>query len=270
MIHIQSLGGIDLRDSDGAPVRLRSRKHVALLLYLAASDRRSFPREHLAEIIWDTSPERARHSLSQAVYDIRNHASGVLGRAPGDRLAIDSSRIRFDVTDFETAVREGRLREAVELYRGPFAPSLAGAGTRDFDRWLDGERVRLRRLAEAALRRHVAESESKGLWGEMCVTALKLVDMAPLDEEAHRALMRGLWLHGDPAAALEHYEMTVDLLRRESGTDVSPEMHDLARKIRAARRGEPAVGGFPEREAPIVGRDAEFDALRASVRDIGR
>ena len=270
MIQIQSLGGIDLRDAEGVPVRLRSRKHVALLLYLAASDRRSFPREHLAELIWDTPPERARHSLSQAVYDIRNHADGVLDRAPGDQLAIDPTRLRLDVSYFETAVREGRLREAVELYRGPFAPSLVGAGTREFDRWLDAERVRLRRLAEAALRRHVVESESKGLWGEMCVSALKLVDMVPLDEDAHRALMRGLWLHGDPAAALEHYEMAIELLRRDSGTDVSRETHDLARKIRAAPLGEPIGGGSAERDVPIVGRDAEFDTLRAAMRDIGR
>ena len=269
MIQIQSLGGIDLRNADGAPVRLRSRKHVALLLYLAASDRRSFPREHLAELIWDTSPERARHSLSQAVYDIRTHAEGVLGRAPGDQLALDATRVRLDSAVFEKAVREGQLRDAVEIYRGPFAPSLAGAGTREFDRWLDAERVRLRRLVEAALRRHVSDSESKGLWGEMCVAALKLVDMAPLDEEAHRSLMRGLWLHGDPAAALEHYQVAIDLFQRESGREVSRETHDLARRIRAAPLGEPVGGGSAERDPPIVGRDAEFDTLRAAVRDIG-
>ncbi|MFO7588581.1 MAG: AAA family ATPase [Gemmatimonadota bacterium] len=270
MIQIQSLGGIDLRGPDGAAVRLRSRKHVALLVYLAASGRRSFTREHLAELIWDSAPERARHSLSQAVYDLRNHADGVLERAPGDQLALDPTRIRLDAAAFEAAVREGRLREAVEIYRGPFAPSLTGAGTREFDRWLDAERVRLRRLAEAALRRHVAESESKGLWGEMYVAALKLVDMSPLDEEAHRSLMRGLWLHGDPAAALEHYEAAVELLRHESSEGVSDETRDLARRIRAAPLGEPAGGGPLDREGPIVGRDAEFDLLRGAVRDMGR
>lgn len=43
MIQIQSLGGIGLQGPDGTPIRLRSRKHVGLLLYLAMSGRRMSP-----------------------------------------------------------------------------------------------------------------------------------------------------------------------------------------------------------------------------------
>ncbi len=66
MFVIQSLGGVRIQDSSGDAVRLRSKKHVALLLYLASAGRRVYTRDALARLLWDTSIERARHSLSQA------------------------------------------------------------------------------------------------------------------------------------------------------------------------------------------------------------
>ena len=66
MFVVQSLGGVRIQDSSGDTIRLRSKKHVALLLYLAAAGRRLYTRDHLARLLWDTSIDRARHSLSQA------------------------------------------------------------------------------------------------------------------------------------------------------------------------------------------------------------
>jgi len=149
------------------------------------SSRRMFRREQLTTLFWSSAPERARHSLSQAVYDLRSHLNGALVRGSGEQLAIDDSGLSFDAIEFETAVKEGRLSEAIHLYRGPFAQNLTGAGTAEFDRWVETERTRLDRLAEVALRRYTSECESKGRWGEMCVAAMRLTDMTPLDEEAH-------------------------------------------------------------------------------------
>ena len=156
MIQIQSLGGISLQGPDGATIRLRSRKHVGLLLYLAMSGRRMFTRDHLTSLFWTSAPERARHSLSQAAYDLRSHLQGALVRGSGEQLTLDCRNLAFDAVEFESAVREGRLGDAIELYRGPFAQNLTGAGTAEFDRWVETERLRIARLAEVTTARSAA------------------------------------------------------------------------------------------------------------------
>jgi len=269
MIHVQSLGGINLLADDGASIRLRSRKHVGLLLYLAMSGRRMFTRDHLTSLFWTSPPERARHSLSQAAYDLRTHLQGALVRGSGEQLSLDSRNLAFDAIEFETALKDGRLGTAIDLYRGPFAQNLTGAGTAEFERWVETERLRLKRLAEVTFRRFAAESESKGRWGEMCVAAMRLTDMTPLDEEAHLSLMRGLWLHGDPTAALKHFELAYELLMRELPEGPSDRLMDLADRIRSAPSANPIQLGTGERETPFLGREVEYDVLRAAVRGMG-
>ena len=269
MIEIQSLGGIALKTGDGEQVRLRSRKHTGLLLYLAMSRHRLFRREHLTSLFWTTPPDRARHSLSQAVYDLRTHLDGVLIRGPGEQLSIEGRGLSFDALEFEAAVKEGRLAEAIDLYRGPFAQNLEGAGTREFDRWVESERLRLQRLAEVAFRRYTGECESKGRWGEMCVAAMRLTEMTPLDEDAHMCLMRGLWLHGDAAAALRHYGTAIEYLARELPEGPSDRLSDLADRIRSAPSANPIENRVAERETPFLGRDREFDLLRSALHGMG-
>src|SRR6266480_3416791 len=72
-----------------APAELLWRKHVALLVYLARSPRKSRTREHLISLLWSDRGERqARHSLSEALR--------VLRRALGDeRLVADVDQVRL-------------------------------------------------------------------------------------------------------------------------------------------------------------------------------
>ncbi len=268
MFVIQSLGGVRIEDSSGNTIRLRSRKHVALLLYLAAAGRRLYTRDSLARLLWDTPIDRARHSLSQAVYDLRRNLPGVVASATGDSVMLESSAFRLDSREFEQALKAGDLSLAVDLYRGPFADNLAQAGSDDFDRWLDTERLRLARLGEMALRRYVRQCDEAGRWGEMCVAALRLVKLSLLDEEAHRALMRGLWLHGDAASAIRHYEDIVAPLEKELPGGVSEETRQLAERIRSTPAPEPWVDDLGELQTPFLGREAEMEVLRTAVREI--
>ncbi|MFQ5888558.1 MAG: AAA family ATPase [Gemmatimonadota bacterium] len=271
MYHLQSFGGVALTGGDGSSIRLRSRKHLALLLFLVANGRRVHTRRELASLLWDTPPGRARHSLSQAVYDLRCRLDGIILGFPGEEVQLDSGRIRYDVDELERAVKEGNLGRAVELYRGPFATNLDTTGTDDFERWLETERVRLQRLVHLSLRRYVKECDAHAKWGEMCVAALKLADMDPLDEEAHRALMRGLWLHGDRTSALRHYEEISAFLTSELPGGISSETRQLAERI----RHEPAEGATiatsaAENRPPLVGRGQEFEFLKDAVRELRR
>jgi DNA-binding SARP family transcriptional activator len=268
MFVIQSLGGVRIQDSHGNTIRLRSRKHVALLVYLAAAGRRLYTRDSLARLLWDTPVNRARHSLSQAVYDLRQKLPGTIGSATGDTVVLQPSAVQLDAVEFEQALKNGELSRAVDLYRGPFADTLAGVGTDDFERWLEAERLRLTRLGEMALRRYVRQCDEAGRWGEMCVAALRLVKLSLLDEEAHRALMRGLWLHGDAASAIRHYEEMVVPLEKELPGGISDETRQLAQRIRSTPAPEPWVDNLGELHTPFLGREDEMEVLRAAVREI--
>ncbi|MCK5447111.1 MAG: AAA family ATPase, partial [Gemmatimonadetes bacterium] len=268
MFVIQSLGGVRIQDSSGDVVRLRSKKHMALLLYLATAGRRIYTRDSLARLLWDTSIERARHSLSQAVYDLRRNLPGTIDSATGDAVRLDLSAFRFDVVEFEQALKNGELALAVDLYRGPFADNLVHAGTDDFERWLETERLRLSRLGEMALRRHVRQCDESGQWGEMCMAALRLVKLSNLDEEAHRVLMRGLWLHGDAASASRHFDEVVKPLEDELPNGISQETHLLVQRIRSTPAPEPWVDNLGELQTPFLGRENELETLRKVVREI--
>ena len=268
MFVIQSLGGVRIQDSSGVTVRLRSRKHVALFLYLAAAGRRVYTRDSLARLLWNTPLERARHSLSQALYDLRRNLPGTVGSATGDSVSLDPATFQLDALEFERALKRGDLSLAVDLYRGPFADNLSQTGTEDFQRWLEQERLRLLRLGEMALRRYVRQRDEAGQWGEMCVAALRLVKMSSLDEEAHRTLMRGLWLHGDAPSAIRHYEEAVLPMQSELPGGISEETLLLVDRIRSTPAPEPWVDNLGELQTPFLGREEEMEILRAAVRNI--
>jgi DNA-binding SARP family transcriptional activator/tetratricopeptide (TPR) repeat protein len=268
MFVIQSLGGVRIQDSSGETIRLRSRKHAALLVYLAASGRRVYTRDSLARMLWETPLERARHSLSQAIYDLRRNLPGAVASAMGDAVHLETSAFQLDALEFEQALKAGDLSLAVDLYRGAFADNLERVGTDDFERWREAERIRLARLGEMALRRYVRQCDQAGRWGEMCVAALRLVKLSSLDEEAHRALMRGLWLHGDAASAIRHYEEIVAPLEKEFPEGVSEETHLLAHRIRSTPAPEPWVDNLGELQTPFLGREEEMETLRTAVRSI--
>jgi tetratricopeptide (TPR) repeat protein len=169
------------------------------------------------------------------------------------------------VTDFEEAVNGGDLEAAIELYGGPFADNLVDVGTREFESWVDSERTRLNRLGEIVLRRYVGQCESQGAWGKMCVSALKLAALAPLDEAVHTAFIRALWLNGDRDSALRHFEAIEASLKGEGSEGLSTELRDLVDCIRR----QPVVDTMDvrpiDREPPFVGRESAFKRLRDAV-----
>ena len=74
VISCRALGPIDVSiDGVPAPPELLWRKHVALLLYLLRSPRRTRGREHLIGLLWPDSEEsKARQSLNEALRILRN------------------------------------------------------------------------------------------------------------------------------------------------------------------------------------------------------
>ena len=74
-LRLSVFGPPELVRDDGSAVRFRTRKHLAVLLYLHFEGRaRPVPRERLLDLFWpDVPPAKGRHSLSQALLAMRSH-----------------------------------------------------------------------------------------------------------------------------------------------------------------------------------------------------
>lgn len=204
MLTLRCFGEVAVSDARGARISLRSRKHMGLLLYLVAHPRTVHMRGRLADLLWDGGEQKARHSLSQALYDIRSSVGPVV-TVDINSVRLVARRVAYELDAFERAFQARDHETVIDLYRGEFAPDLLNLGADEFERWLDGERERSRVLVAMALRNALQAAEERGDWDRTCLAALRLVRQNEFDEEAHCTLMRALTMKGDYHSALAYY-----------------------------------------------------------------
>src|SRR5256884_5147906 len=262
MFQLTLFGSPQLVDSGDSPVRFRTKKHLAVLLYLHFEGRtRSIPRDRLVDLLWpEVAPEKGRHSLSQALLAIRSclGTGAVSGREQDVRLLAE---LPSDLS----ALRHGQV--APVRVADPLQ-GLDECGGTEFSHWVDGARVRLRAEARDALRAALREARASGNLFEMHRLATALRDVDPLCTDAVLALAERALLDGDAVAAVRLLKDHVRRAQAELGTNPNPE---IARLLRRLERGErPIVSarisplpGQLTRLHPFVGREAELGRLEA-------
>jgi DNA-binding SARP family transcriptional activator len=265
----------------GAPVSFDTRKATALLAHLALAERpRS--RDALCELLWPgRDPEHARGALRRTLSALRKAIGEEWVDAAADSVALrDGPGLELDVRRFRSLTSDAAaptdLAAAVELFRGEL---LEGFGLRDspeFDAWQVYEAETLRRELSAALARLVAALAERADHTRAIPYARRWLELDPLHEPAHRELIRLYALAGDRAAALDQYRACVRTLSRELGV---PPVEETAALFEQVSEGTlaPVSGPPPVRrpaaapsELPLVGREAELEALLAAHRAAGR
>jgi DNA-binding SARP family transcriptional activator len=273
------LGGFRAQHAD-QPLTL-SKKAQGLVAYLALTPGHSQTRARLAGLLWgDRGEEQARNSLRQTLFEIRR-ALGPAGErclsVEHEQVALDGGNLAVDVLELERLAGadtlEG-LEEAAARYGGEL---LAGLVVKDpaFELWLDGQRERLRELGLRVLNTLLARQAAAGQTERAIETALRVLALDPLQEAAHRALMRLYAAQGRGAAALRRYQACVETLWRELRVEPEAETKQLYREILALRSTQgPAPGRAarsvpPQNEAvihpPLIGRGAELARVRAEM-----
>src|SRR5881296_744406 len=173
-----------------APAELLWRKHVALLVYLARSPRKSRTREHLISLLWSDRDERqARHSLSEALR--------VLRRALGDeRLVADVDQVRLapdavtlDCDRFADLCGRSEWATAAALVDGEFLEGLAIPEANDFETWVAAERALWRAQALEALVQGIAADLARGDATSAARVGLRAVAVDPTSGPAARAVI---------------------------------------------------------------------------------
>ena len=187
---------------DGEPVRLTRRKAVALVAYLALSDRPQ-TRERLAALLWpEKQSARALASLRTVIHEITGLAD--ILEIDQDLLSVKHDQCRVDVREFLELITKvpktvavgapgnGEDRsewiEAVDLYTDEF---LRGFGLRDapeFDDWIffTAESLQTRLASSlASLVEHLTSIDTTAA----ILHAQRLVQIEELDEDNHRTLI---------------------------------------------------------------------------------
>ncbi len=244
---------------DGAPVSISHSKAVALLAYLAVTQKR-FTREALAALLWpDYDPAGARGEVRRMVW-VLNKSLGK-GWLVADRQTVKlppQADLWLDVDHFRQLLAAGQhhdhpvskvcpaclepLTEAVALVRGDFLAGLPPTASPEFEAWQLYESETLRRELAGALERlvqlhlpGVAEGNEQAI-----AYARRWLALDPLHEPARRQLMQLYAWTGQPAAAIRQYQECVRLLGEELGVSPSVETTALYEAIKTNRLPPPA------------------------------
>ncbi len=284
-VEISLLGGLDIRVAGTAVGDALPRKARALVAYLALCGDKAQSRQELADLFWpDSGDEQVRANLRQALSSIRKAFADESGAliADNERVALDPSRVACDLARFRELARcddPASLDKAAGLYEGSLLAgiNLPGGSLEELFRL---EREHCRAKAIAVLTRLCGLYVDQCDWQRCTETAVRLLAIDPLSEEAHRALIRAYGESGRPAEAIKQYEACRKLLLRELGTSPAPQTTALADAVRLRRTadGAPSASGSaatPADDRPSVvvlplinkGEDADHDFFADGVTE---
>jgi DNA-binding SARP family transcriptional activator len=218
---------------------------AAFLVYVAVE--REATRQTVAGLLWpDRDEARARHVLSQTVYQLRTDLGEGIIVTDREMLRVGPA-LWLDVPAFTEAVTSGNLAEAVALYGGPFLQGLRLANTNAFETWVDRERARLARIHRRARREHLDAFTSAGDTAAALRAARDWADLDPLEDEAQHRLIALLAESGQEADALRRFEDYARALARE---DLTP-LEETVELVERIRRGSSAGKTSGESNAPV-------------------
>ena len=131
VLTLRTLGGVYIADEQGQPLTgaASQRRLLALLVVLAFAGERGLSRDKLIALLWpEAGEERARHSLTQALYAARRALDAEdLFEGRGD-LRLNRERLRSDVREFEEALEAGDDERAAAAYSRPICRRVLPAG----------------------------------------------------------------------------------------------------------------------------------------------
>ena len=271
MIDVTLLGPPHV-ERDGRPVTFDTRKAVALLAYLALSDRPR-PRDVLAELLWpDGDVEHARGALRRTLSTLRSAIGPDRVEATRDHVSLRTGPgLVVDVHQFRAAVAADDLAAAATVYRGELLEGFFVGDAPAFEDWHQMEADALRRELGTVLTRLAADRELDGDLAGALQIVRRWLGVDELHEPAQQALIRLSALTGDRAGAMAHYRDCVRTLSRELGVAPLRETTLLYEAISQGTLKVPAVAPPPRRREPsalpLIGRDPTLDRLLAAHRE---
>lgn len=263
-----------------------------LLVFLGLE--REATRDRLQSLFWpDSSPERARHALSRTLHDLRKELGETWLESRGT-VVRSTSHLWVDAVEFVGMAEEGRHREALDLYGGPFLEGVPPARSHALEEWVELQRTRLARRHRTSAGAFITEAGSKGDLAAALRVAEKWAALDPLDDAAQHHLIQLLAETGSRSEALGQYRRHESILLGELGLKPLAETRELISAIRAgavtpplppipgpalptspaltsaAESADPSEGGLPRRSELVKVLDRELGESLQILRPIGR
>jgi DNA-binding SARP family transcriptional activator/tetratricopeptide (TPR) repeat protein len=228
-IHLKTLGGLAVIDATGRPIHAAAalRRPVAVLIVAAASGQRGIARDKLVGLLWpDFHPDRARHSLTQAIYNARR-VTGVDDLFLTDGvLRVNPQRVSSDIGELESAAQRGDLEGVAAQYEGAFLDGFFVPESPDFEHWVSINRARFEERVASALEELRARADRAGDDRRAIDWLRRLAVLRPLDSDTAAALAIRLAKAGDRAGALRHAQAHIEALKTQ--LDLEPDRSFLA------------------------------------------
>lgn len=266
-LSLRCMGFPELRSRTGAPLRFRTRKHMALLVYLAVEPRVPHNRDFLAHLLWpDVSEAEGRHSLATALTILRKQLGTEAIEAGREHVRLVAADLVVDL-DLLAAGKVFGVDVLPTLEIDSFLADFDVPRAPDFSLWRDRQRTFWLPAMQRALVHLIEQSRRRGEVELLERLADRLLHLEPLSEEGIRAKMEARALSRDRVTALRLFDRWARHLRKELGAQPSPGLTALATILR--QRGldptrTPRLRPAPPAAPPVfVGRGSEYEALYA-------
>lgn len=245
-LRLRTLGGLSI--GEGNSPTHRSRRALALLGLAAAAGADGVERDRVLALLWpESDSERANNSVRQVLFGIRRDlgAGGIIYEA--GRFRLNPVIFTVDLWDFEHAIRTQDADRVAALYTGPFLDAFHVAGLGAFERWVDGERARLRQVAFTELR-HAAARATLRDDHHAAVAAWRFINtIDPFSATSALGLLHSLVSAGDRSDALIFARAYEELLHAE--LDAAPD-ESVARYVASLRASKETNADGPA--APVA------------------
>lgn len=271
-------------------VTLRGRKAMALLAYLAVEGGERHSRASLLGLLWPEMGEdearnnlrvvlaRLRKALPEGVIESNRHEVWWAGTAVSH---LDTAQFQQLITATvqhphtrraECAHCAEKMTTAVSLYRSDFLTGFYLDDCPAFDEWLFVQREGLHVQMLTLLAELSQFYEATADYAAATAYTRRQIELDPLQEGAHRQLMRLLTYQGQRTAALAQFQTCRRILHAELGIDPDADTLHLYQQIKANRLAAaplppsaPAAGqprhNLPQSSTPFIGREQELAQL---------
>jgi predicted ATPase/DNA-binding SARP family transcriptional activator len=232
MLEINVLGNLNLT-LNGENLDSLSLRAQVLLVYLALENGQH-SRPYLASMLWPESSEsKANTSLRVVLTELR--------KTVGNYLNINRNNIGFcpdaifnlDLFEFEKSIHDGRIEDALQLYRGDFLTGVFITGSNEFENWHRWERDRIRLYSIRQIEEAILRAFALNNFQATAKIALGLLKIDPINEIANQYYSIALALDNLSAVSIQHLDSYINQVEDQLGLPVSPEITTIRELIKA-------------------------------------
>ena len=264
---LNCLGVPRLLTPGGQEVRVKVKKHLAVLIVLAV-DGGKIRRERLVSLLWPTArPDRARGSVATAISFLRAKLGGDAIEPARDWVQLRRGHVSLDLDrltageivgdDFTPPLEVDAFLAGFEIDQVP-----------EFDEWRERQHARLLPAVEKGLVTLADHARRSGDLSGLGHYASRLLLLNDLSEAGIKARMEAYALSGDRITAIRAYDEWAARLRSEVKATPTRAMEDLSNRLRhrgwerpASDAGVATVHTEQWRNQHFVGRSPEYRRL---------